>query len=46
MIVELAREACQAGPARTICTRAQQQGRRVRLPPQAQYEALEAARAW
>jgi transposase len=31
---------------RTICTRAQQQGRRVGFPPQAQYEALHAARAW
>jgi hypothetical protein len=44
--VEFAREDCQACPARTIWTRAQQQGRRVRLPPQAPYEALEAARAW
>jgi transposase len=44
--VEFAREDCQACPARTVCTRAQQRGRRVRLPPQAQYEALEAARAW
>ena len=33
IIVEFAREDCQACPARTICTRAQQQGRRVRLPP-------------
>jgi transposase len=46
IIVEFAREDCQACPARALCTRAQQQGRRVRLPPQAQYEALEAARAW
>jgi transposase len=46
IIVEFAREDCQACPARSLCTRAQQQGRRVRLPPQAQYEALEAARAW
>jgi transposase len=46
IIVEFAREDCQACPARTVCTRAQQRGRRVRLPPQAQYEALEAARAW
>jgi transposase len=46
IIVEFAREDCQACPARMVCTRAQQRGRRVRLPPQAQYEALEAARAW
>jgi transposase len=44
--VELAREDCQGGPARAVCTRAQQQGRRVGLPPQAPYEAAQAARAW
>jgi transposase len=46
IFVEFAREDCQACPARSVCTRAQQQGRRVGLPPQAQYEALRAARTW
>jgi transposase len=46
IFVEFAREDCQACPARPLCTRAQQQGRRVGLPPQAQSEALEAARTW
>jgi transposase len=46
IFVEFAREDCQACPARAVCTRAQQQGRRVGLPPQAQYEALGAARTW
>jgi transposase len=46
IFVEFALEDCQACPARTICTRAQQQGRRVGFPPQAQYEAVHAARAW
>jgi transposase len=46
IIVEFAREDCQACPARSVCTRAQQRGRRVRLPPQAQYEAVRAAQAW
>src|SRR5262249_32223025 len=39
-------EDCQACPARALCTRAQQQGRRVGLPPQDQYEALRAAQMW
>jgi transposase len=46
IFVEFAREDCQACPARALCTRARQQGRRVGLPPQAQYEAAQAARAW
>jgi Transposase DDE domain len=46
IFVEFAREDCQGCPARAVCTRAQQQGRRVGLPPQAQYEAAQAARAW
>ena len=46
IFVEFARDDCQTCPARPVCTRAQQQGRRVGLPPQAQYEALEAARTW
>ena len=39
------RQDCHACPARPLCTKAQQ-GRRLRLPPQEQYEALAAARAW
>jgi transposase len=46
IFVEFALEDCQACPARSVCTRAQQQGRRVGLPPQAQYEALRAAQMW
>ena len=46
IIVEFALDDCRACPARTVCTRAQRRGRRVRLPPRAQYEALEVARAW
>jgi Transposase DDE domain len=44
--VEFALEDCQACPARPVCTRAQQQGRRVGLPPRAQYEARKAAQTW
>ena len=44
--VQFALEDCQACPARARCTRAQQQGRRLGLPPRAQYEAVHAARAW
>jgi transposase len=46
IFVELALEDCQACPARALCTRAPQQGRRVGLPPQDQYEALRAAQTW
>jgi transposase len=46
IFVEFALEDCQACPARSLCTRAQQQGRRVGLPPQDQYEALRAAQTW
>jgi transposase len=51
IFVEFAREDCQGCPARALCTRAlctraQRQGRRVRLPPQAQYAAVRATRAW
>jgi transposase len=46
IFVEFALEDCQACPARARCTRAQQQGRRVGLPPQDQYEALRAAQMW
>jgi transposase len=46
IIAAFRRQDCQACPARPLCTQAQQQGRRLRLPPQNQYEALAAARAW
>jgi transposase len=46
IFVEFALEDCQACPARPVCTRAQQQGRRIGLPPQAEYEALRAAQTW
>src|ERR671924_772325 len=46
IIASFSRQDCHACPARPLCTQAQQQGRRVRLPPQDQYEALTAARAW
>jgi transposase len=46
IFVEFALEDCQACPARSVCTRAQQQGRRIGLPPQAEYEALRAAQTW
>jgi len=46
IIASFRRQDCQACPARPLCTQAQQQGRRLRLPPQEQFEALAAARAW
>ena len=46
IIASFSRHDCQACPARPLCTQAQQQGRRLRLPPQDQYETLTAARAW
>jgi transposase len=46
IFVEFALEDCQACPARPLCTRALQQGRRVGLPPQEQYKALRAAQTW
>jgi len=46
IIASCRRQDCHACPARPLCTQAQQQGRRLRLPPQEQYEALAAARAW
>jgi transposase len=46
IIAAFRRQDCHACPARPLCTQAQQQGRRLRLPPQDQYEALTAARAW
>ena len=44
--VAFALEDCRACPGRALCTRAQQQGRRLGLPSRAQYEAVQAARAW
>jgi hypothetical protein len=44
--VEFARADCQGGPARVVCTRAPPQAWRVGLPPHAQDEAAQAARAW
>jgi transposase len=46
IIVEFARHECQACPTRALCTRAVHTGRRLRLPPQNQYEALAAAQTW
>src|SRR5262249_46828480 len=37
---------CGSCPVRTSCTRAKHTGRRLRLPPQDQYEALQAAQTW
>jgi transposase len=46
IVAAFRRQDCQACLARSLCTQAQQQGRQLRLPPQDQYEALTAARAW
>ncbi len=46
IIASFRRQDCHACPARPLCTQAQQQGRRLRLPPQEEYEALAAARVW
>ena len=46
IIVSFSPQQCRPCPARPFCTQSQQQGRRLRLPPQAQYEALQTARAW
>src|SRR5438552_4715847 len=46
IIASFRRQDCHACPARPLCTQAQQQGRRLRLPPHEQYEALTAARTW
>jgi transposase len=46
IIVEFDRHECQTCPTRAFCTRAAHTGRRLRLPPQNQYEALEAAHTW
>jgi hypothetical protein len=46
IIASFSRHDCADCPARPFCTQAQRQGRRLRLPPHDQYEALTAARAW
>jgi transposase len=46
IIVEFDKHTCGSCPVRTLCTRAKQSGRRLRLPPQDQYEALQAAQMW
>jgi transposase len=46
IIVEFDKHTCGSCPVRTSCTRAKQSGRRLRLPPQDQYEALRAAQTW
>jgi transposase len=46
IIVEFDKHTCGAGPERPCCTRAKHTGRRLRLPPQDQYEALQAAQTW
>ena len=46
IIVEFAKHVCGGCPMRAACTRAKHTGRRLRLPPQDQYEALAAAQTW
>ena len=46
IIVEFDKHACGVCPVRADCTRAKHTGRRLRLPPQDQYEALDAAQTW
>ena len=46
IMVSFSPQQCRPCPARPCCTQSRQQGRRLRLPPQAQYEALQTARAW
>ena len=46
IIVACAKHACGGCPVRADCTRAKHTGRRLRLPPQDQYEALAAAQTW
>ena len=46
IIVAFAKHACGGCPVRADCTRAKHTGRRLRLPPQEQYEALAAAQTW
>ena len=44
--VRFSKRDCGACDTRPLCTQSQQGARRVYFPPQAQYEALQAARAW
>jgi len=46
IIVEFDKHVCGPCPVRAACTRAKHTGRRLRLPPQDQYEALQAAQTW
>jgi transposase len=46
ILVSFSPQQCRPCPRRPCCTQSRQQGRRLRLPPQAQYEALQTARAW
>jgi transposase len=46
IIVEFDKHTCGTCPMRAGCTRAKHTGRRLRLPPQEQYEALQAAQTW
>jgi transposase len=46
IMVEFDKHVCGPCPMRPCCTRAKHTGRRLRLPPQDQYEALEAAQTW
>src|SRR5262249_22135727 len=39
-------QTCAPCPVRAACTRAQHRGRRLRLPPRAEAEAVAGARAW
>jgi len=46
IIVAFDKQTCGTCPVRPSWTRAQHTGRRLRLPPQDQYEALQAAQTW
>jgi transposase len=46
IIVAFDKQTCGTCPVRPCCTRAKHTGRRLRLPPQDQYEALAAAQTW
>jgi hypothetical protein len=46
IIVEFDKHTCETCPVRPSCTRAKHTGRRLRLPPQDQYEALHEAQTW
>jgi transposase len=46
IIVACDKHTCGTCPMRAGCTRAKHTGRRLRLPPQDQYEALQAAQTW